>query len=48
MSVISVDGPFFRGIYKGKLITAVGQDANNYILSLVFAIVDEETNDTWK
>jgi hypothetical protein len=45
--VINVDGTFLMGIYKGKLLTAVGQDANSLILPLAFADVDEETNDSW-
>ena len=41
--VISVDGTHLKGSYKGKMLVAVTKDANNYILPLAYAIVDEET-----
>ncbi|XP_071920727.1 uncharacterized protein [Coffea arabica] len=41
--VICVDGTHLRGEYKGKLLVAVTQDANNQILPIAYAIVDEET-----
>ncbi|KAJ9565828.1 hypothetical protein OSB04_001794 [Centaurea solstitialis] len=45
--VICVDGTHLKGSYKGKLLTAVTKDANNHILPLAYAIVDEETQLRW-
>ncbi|XP_042061570.1 uncharacterized protein LOC121805686 [Salvia splendens] len=45
--VLSVDGTHLRGRLKGKLLAAVGYDANNNYLHVAFAIVDEETNESW-
>ncbi|XP_027107591.1 uncharacterized protein [Coffea arabica] len=46
--VVCVDGTFMKGPYKAKLLTAVGIDANNHHLPLAFALVDEESNRSWK
>jgi len=45
--VISVDGTFLKGPYKSKLLIAVSKNANNYTLPVAYAIVDEETNESW-
>lgn len=45
--VICIDGTHLRGTYKGKLLVAVTKDANNKILPIAFAIVDEETVESW-
>ena len=45
--VISIDGTHLRGSYKGKMLVAVAQDANGNILPVAFAIVDEETVESW-
>nr|XP_027069017.1 uncharacterized protein LOC113694296 [Coffea arabica] len=45
--VICVDGTHLRGEYKGKLLVAVTQDANNRIIPIAYAIVDEETISNW-
>ncbi|XP_076886826.1 uncharacterized protein LOC143536797 [Bidens hawaiensis] len=45
--VISVDGTRLKGSYRGKLLIAVTKNANNYILPLAYAIVDEERNESW-
>jgi transposase-like protein len=36
-----------NGSYIGKLLVAVCHDANNNILPIAYAIVDEETNESW-
>ena len=46
--VISIDDTFLYGKYKGKLLIAMGTDANNQIFPLAFAIVDEESFGTWR
>src|SRR5438034_11661037 len=35
--LLYVDGTFLTGKYKGHILTAIGVDANNQILSLAFA-----------
>nr|KAJ0198791.1 hypothetical protein LSAT_V11C600328360 [Lactuca sativa] len=45
--VISIDACHLRGSYKGKMLIAVTKDANNNILPVSYAIVDEETTHSW-
>src|SRR5664279_2130628 len=45
--VISVDGTFLTGQFKGTLLVAVGNDAGNRLLPLAFALVTVENNDNW-
>ena len=44
--MISIDGTFLYGKYKGKLLIASTWDGNNRLFPLVFAIVEEETDDS--
>ena len=46
--VISVDGTFLTGQYKGTLLVAIGNDANNRLLPLAFALVEAENNHNWE
>ncbi|GJX45203.1 hypothetical protein Tco_0261879 [Tanacetum coccineum] len=41
--IICVDNAHLKGCYRGKLLVAVTKDANNNILLIAYAIVDEET-----
>lgn len=45
--VLVVDGTHLRGIYKGVLLTASGQDANFQVFPLAFAVVDSENDASW-
>nr|XP_043611637.1 uncharacterized protein LOC122583282 [Erigeron canadensis] len=45
--VIFVDGTHLKGSYKGKLLTVVTKNANGQLLSVTFALVDEESNKSW-
>ena len=45
--VIVVDGTHMFGKYKGCLLTASGQDANYQVFPIAFAVVDNETNESW-
>ncbi|KAD6120287.1 hypothetical protein E3N88_11558 [Mikania micrantha] len=45
--VISIDGTHLKGPYRSKLLIAVSKNANNYILPVAYAIVDEETIESW-
>jgi len=40
--LIGLDGCFLKGYYGGKLLSAVGQDGNNQIYVIAYAIVDVE------
>lgn len=45
--VISIDGTFLKGRYNGKLLVAMGSDANNQQYPLAYGLVDEETTANW-
>ncbi|XP_074337662.1 uncharacterized protein LOC141674858 [Apium graveolens] len=45
--VISIDGTFFKGRYRGKLLIAMGVDSNNHTFPLCYGLVDEETYENW-
>ena len=45
--IIGLDGCFLKGQYRGELLTAVAQDANDQILPLAYAIVEVENKETW-
>ncbi|XP_072076472.1 uncharacterized protein [Arachis hypogaea] len=45
---IGLDGTFLKGYYGGQLLTVVGQDANNQIFPIAYAVVDSETRDNWR
>jgi hypothetical protein len=46
--VISIDGTFLTGQFKGTLLVAIANDANNRLLPLAFALVTVENNDNWE
>jgi hypothetical protein len=46
--VIGLDGCFFKGVVKGELLCAIARDANNQMYPLAWAVVEMETNETWK
>ncbi|XP_015952913.1 uncharacterized protein LOC107477416 [Arachis duranensis] len=45
---ICLDGTFLKGYFGGQLLTAVGQDANNHLFPIAYAVVDAETKENWK
>ncbi|XP_074337275.1 uncharacterized protein LOC141674470 [Apium graveolens] len=45
--VISIDGTFLKGRYRGKLLVAMGVDSNNDHFPLCYGLVDEETYENW-
>ncbi|XP_047961717.1 uncharacterized protein LOC125206510 [Salvia hispanica] len=45
--VLTIDGTHLQGRFKGKLLVACGFDANKTCLPIAYAVVDEETNDSW-
>ncbi|XP_074361213.1 uncharacterized protein LOC141701466 [Apium graveolens] len=46
-SVISIDGTFLKGRYRGKLLIAMGVDSNNLYFPLCYGLVVEETYENW-
>ncbi|XP_042032911.1 uncharacterized protein LOC121779628 [Salvia splendens] len=46
--VLTIDGTHLRGRFKGKLLVACGVDANKRCLPVAYAVVDEETGDSWE
>ncbi|WVZ03997.1 hypothetical protein V8G54_024803 [Vigna mungo] len=45
--LVQVDGTFLYGRYKGTLLVVVAQDGRNNIFPIAFAIVEDETADSW-
>ncbi|XP_074337648.1 uncharacterized protein LOC141674844 [Apium graveolens] len=45
--VISIEGTFLKGRYRGKLLIAMGVDSNNHHFFLCYGLVDEETYENW-
>ncbi|CAH9125525.1 unnamed protein product [Cuscuta epithymum] len=45
--VLIIDGSFMKSYYKGTLLTACAQDANDQIFPLAFGVCDTERKDTW-
>lgn len=45
--VLTMDGTFLTGRYKGIILTAVAVDANDQLLPMVFAIVESENTSNW-
>ncbi|XP_015965875.1 uncharacterized protein LOC107489634 [Arachis duranensis] len=47
-SLIGLDGDFLKTYYGGWLLCAMGQDANNHMYPIAWAIVHVENKDNWK
>jgi hypothetical protein len=45
--VLSIDGTFLTGKYKGTLLLAIAADANNQLLPIAYALVESENKDSW-
>jgi hypothetical protein len=45
--IISVDGTFLTENYKGTLMVTIGMTVENHLLSLAFALVEGENNESW-
>jgi len=48
LPVVFVDGTHLKGSYSGKLLVANTKNANGQLLALAFALVDEESNESWE
>ncbi|KAK9006756.1 hypothetical protein V6N11_019090 [Hibiscus sabdariffa] len=45
--VLSLDGCYLKGDFKGKILAAVGRDGNNQIFPVAWAVVEVENRETW-
>ena len=45
--VLSIDGTFLTGKYKGTLLVAIAADANNQLLPIAYALVESENKNSW-
>ena len=45
--IIQIDGIHLYGKYKGKLLIAISIDRNDHIFPFAFAIVEQESQDSW-
>ena len=45
--VIQIDGIFLYGKYIGKLLIATSINVDGHIFPLAFAIVEDESSDSW-
>ena len=45
--VLTMDGTFLCGKYKGTILTAIAADGNDQLLPVAFAIVENENTDSW-
>ena len=45
--LLSIDGTFLYGKYKGVLLIAMAIDANGQLLPVAYALVEKESNATW-
>jgi len=45
--LIGLDGCFLKGDTKGKLLTAVGKDANNGMYPIAWALVEAKNIASW-
>jgi hypothetical protein len=45
--VLSIDGTFLLGKYKGTLLVAISCDTDNTLVPLAFALVERENRDSW-
>ncbi|CAH9090814.1 unnamed protein product [Cuscuta epithymum] len=45
--ILILDGSFLKAYYKGTLLTACAQDANDHIVPLAFGVCDSESKASW-
>ncbi|KAK8713169.1 hypothetical protein V6N13_148392 [Hibiscus sabdariffa] len=45
--VLSLDGCYLKGDFKGEILAAVGRDGNNQIFPVAWAVVEVENRETW-
>ncbi|KAK8648758.1 hypothetical protein V6N13_129501 [Hibiscus sabdariffa] len=45
--VLSLDGCYLKGDFKGEILASVGRDGNNQIFPVAWAVVEVENRETW-
>ncbi|KAK9042068.1 hypothetical protein V6N11_017149 [Hibiscus sabdariffa] len=45
--VLSLDGCYLKGDFKGEILAAVGRDGNNQLFPVAWAVVEVENRETW-
>jgi len=45
--VLCVDGTFLTGMYKGRILTCIGVNADGKVVPLAFAFVESENVESW-
>ncbi|XP_016168910.1 uncharacterized protein LOC107611506 [Arachis ipaensis] len=46
--LIGLDGAFLKTLFGGQILPAVGQDANNHVYIIAWAIVEIENKENWR
>lgn len=46
--LIGLDAYFLKGNFGSQLISGVGKDGNNKMISIAYAVVKAETKDLWQ
>jgi hypothetical protein len=46
--LIGLDACFLKGEHGGQLMAAVGQDGNNQMFPIAYAVVEAETKESWQ
>ena len=47
LPVLCIDGTFLTEKYKGQILTAIGVDGNNQVVSVAFTFVENENTGSW-
>ncbi|KAK9026064.1 hypothetical protein V6N11_038912 [Hibiscus sabdariffa] len=45
--VLSLDGCYLKGDFKGEILATVGRDGNNQIFPIAWVVVEVENRETW-
>ncbi|KAK8973468.1 hypothetical protein V6N11_064709 [Hibiscus sabdariffa] len=45
--ILSLDGCYLKGDFKGEILATVGRDENNQIFPVTWAVVEVENRETW-
>ncbi|XP_039135770.1 uncharacterized protein LOC120273202 [Dioscorea cayenensis subsp. rotundata] len=46
-NIIGLDGCFLKGLVKGMILMVVGRDGNNQMFPVAWAVVENETTESW-
>ncbi|CAN1148195.1 hypothetical protein LINPERHAP2_LOCUS16322 [Linum perenne] len=45
--IVSLDGSFMKGLWKGEVLSSIGRDANDQMYPIAWCIVEVESWDSW-